>query len=230
MSVGGMLATCFEKFPEVPMKNSLRYFFAFNRFVPAFISNLLPVKGYELHYQLKENDIVVDVGAYPGDYAIFAGRKVGNGGKVICFEPNPENRKILIKNIEHGELKNVIIIPKGLWNENTILKIKEDELSSSVLTKNGQTIIDVVRLDDELEKLGIEKIDFLKMDIEGAEIEAIEGCRKILKKSNSNVAIASYHVVDGKTTSEFIENFLIKLGYNVKSDFPKHLTTYGWKK
>lgn len=229
MSIGQILAMIFERVPEWPIKNNLRYFLAFNEFVPSFISELLPVKGYGLHYKLKGGDIVVDAGAYPGDYTLFAGKKVGRGGKIICFEPGSKNRKVLKKNIAYAKLKNVIIIPKGLWSENTFLKIKEDELSSSVLTNNGQTKIEVVKLDDELEKLGVNKIDFLKMDIEGAEIEAIKGCKETLRNNNVKIAIASYHIIDGKKTNSFIESFLIKLGYKVKSDFPKHLTTYGWK-
>ena len=68
--------------------------------------------------------------------------------------------------------------------------------------KGTQEII-VVKLDDELRKLGINKIDVLKMDIEGAEIEAIQGSKETLKRSKVNVTIASYHIVDGKTTSHF---------------------------
>ena len=230
MNIGSLLAKLFEKFPEWAIKNDIRYFLAFNRFIPSFISNLSPVKGYELYYQLKEGDIVVDAGAYPGDYAVFASRKVGKAGKVICFEPDSKNREILRKNLAYEKLNNVIIIPKGLWNKNTTLRFKgTDGLHSSLLSNEGEGEIEVVRLDDELKKLGVKKIDVLKMDIEGAEIQAIEGCKETLMKNNVNVAIASYHIVDGKRTSYFLEDFLSKLNYNVKSDFSKHLTTYAWK-
>ena len=67
------------------------------------------------------------------------------------------------------------------------------------------------------------------MDIEVAEIEAIEGSKKTLKENDVYVAIASYHIVGGKRTSYFMEDFLRKNGYFTKSDFHKHLTTFGWK-
>ena len=228
MKIGEFLAMNFERIPEWPIKNSLRYFLAFNRFVPSFISDLSPVKGYEKYYQLKRGDVVVDAGAYPGDYAIFAGKRVGDNGKVICFEPDPKNRKVLEKNILAEKLKNIIVIPKGLWNENAVLKFSKEDFKSS-LEKEGEIEIEVVRLDDELKKLNIGRVNVLKMDIEGAEIQAMEGCEKILKENKVNVAIASYHVVNGKKTSYFLENFLSKLGYTVKTNFPKHLTTYAWK-
>jgi len=229
MNISSLLARLFEKIPELSFKNDLRYFLAFNRFIPGFISDLSPIKGYELNYKLKKNDVVIDAGAFTGDYTVFAAKKVGERGKVIAFEPDLKNRKILKRNLHHENLKNVIIIPKGLWNKNTSLTLDKSGLHSSLSSKNQGEKIEVVKLDDELKKLGIEKINFIKMDIEGAEIKAIEGCKGILKNSHPHLAIASYHIINGKTTSIFLEKYLSKLGYNVKSDFPKHLTTYAYK-
>mgnify|MGYP001617518630 CR=1 FL=1 len=230
MSIGYLLSKAFEKIPEWPVKNDLRYFLAFNKLMPNFISDISPVKGYELNRKLKPGDIVVDAGAYPGDYAVFASRKVGESGKVICFEPDVKNIKILKKNLEKEGRSNFIILPKGLWNKNTKLKIKtSDGLHTTLSKTTGEQEIEVARLDDELKKLAISRIDVLKMDIEGAEIEAIQGAKETLKKSNCYVAIASYHIVNGKTTSHFLEKYLKNLSYHSHSAFPKHLTTYGWK-
>jgi len=93
----------FAKIPEVPPKNALRYFLAFNPLVPDFIADFSPVKGYELFRKLKKGDIVVDAGAYPGEYAVYASRKIGPTGRIICFEPTPENRKILEKIFHLGD-------------------------------------------------------------------------------------------------------------------------------
>lgn len=225
---GCLLAKAFEKIPEWSIKNDIRYFLAFNKFIPKFISDLSPVKGYELYRKLKPKDIVVDVGAYPGDYAVFASRKIGKKGKIICFEPDPYNRKILKKNLELENLNNFIIIPKGLWNKNTNLKLENEGFRSSLSEKDNGGI-EVTKLDDELKKIKIEKIDVLKMDVEGAEIEAIKGCKNILLKNSVYVMVASYHTRNNKKTFIFLEKYLSKLGYNVKTDFPKHLTTYAWK-
>src|SRR3989338_8197106 len=83
---------------------------------------------------------------------------------------------------------------------------------------------------NDIRNFGIKKVDVLKMDIEGAEIEALEGCVDTLRKNKVNVIIASYHIVKGKRTSYYVEDFLKKLGYSAMSAFPKHLTTYGWKR
>ena len=198
--------------------------------MPSFIKDISPVRGYWLCYKLKQGDIVVDAGAYPGDYALFAARKDGKNGRIIAFEPDAKNRKILMRNIKKQGLKNVIIVSKGLWNKNTTLNFKSsDGLHSTLYSKNAAESIEVVKLDYILKKLKIKKIDVLKMDIEGAEIEAIKGATTTLKKNKVQVIIASYHIIKGKRTSYFIEDFLRKMGYRAESIFPEHLTTHGWK-
>lgn len=230
INLGSCLTNLFIRFPEWPIKNDIRYFLAFNPIVPKYVSDLSPIKGYELYRKLQEGDIVVDAGAFTGDYTIYAARKVGKKGRVIAFEPDPENGMILKRNIEHEKIDNVIIVPKGLWSKNTVLEFRgTDGVRSSLASSEGNTSINVVKLDDELEKMGVNKVDVIKMDIEGAEIEAVKGAIETLRKCKPFLVIASYHQVEGKETRIFLAKFLGELGYNTKSDFTKHLTTYAWK-
>jgi len=67
------------------------------------------------------------------------------------------------------------------------------------------------------------------MDIEGAEIEAIKGAKKTLKNNTANLAIASYHILDGEKTHFKLEKMLQKLGYKTETSFLQHLTTYANK-
>jgi FkbM family methyltransferase len=231
-----ILADLFAKMPEWHFKNDIRYFLALNPMVPNFISDLAPVKGYELNYQLKPGDVVVDAGAFTGDYTFFASRKVGPTGRVLAFEPDPKTREILIRHTKKEKYgHNITVVPKGLWNENTTLRFNDlnslqSKLEPGAPSGPNTVTVDVCRLDDELKKLGVKKIDVLKMDIEGAEIEAIQGSEETLANNRVNVIIAAYHIVNGETTSHYLEKFLRARGYEAKSDFPKHLTTYGWKK
>ncbi len=230
MKFGTFLANLFERIPEWSIKNDLRYFLAFNRFIPNSIASLSPIKGYTKYRKLQKGDFVVDAGAYPGDYAVWASRKVGSRGKVICFEPNPKNRMILEKNLKKQGQKNFIIVPKGLWDKNTYIKIKNfDGLHTELSSIEGVEEIQVVKLDDELKRLGIKKLNVFKADIEGAEIQAVKGAKKSFRKFKPFISIASYHIVNGKRTSFFLEDFFKKLGYKVKSDYPSHLTTFAWK-
>jgi len=227
MNIGQFLSKIFERIPEKHWKNDIRYFLAFNPMIPKFIQDISPIKGYELYYKIKPGDVVVDAGAFTGDYTIFAAKKVGEQGKVVAFEPDKNNRIILRRNLKKKNLSNVIIVPKGLWDEETSLSIEQSDGLHTTISSKGDVHIQVTRLDTELKKLKINHIDVLKMDIEGAEVEAIEGCKKTLLRDKPYVAIASYHIRNKKPTSIFIENFLKKLGYITKSDFFKHRTTYG---
>lgn len=197
------------------------------------------LNGYFAHATLKTGDIVVDAGAYLGSFAIYASKIVGDEGKIIAFEPDPENYRKLQQNIKLNGVKNIILINKGLSSENTELYFYAKGTTASAIVqlseKNisfNQNIIkiSVVRLDDELDQLNIKNIDFIKMDIEGVEIEALIGCKNLLLNNSVNLAIASYHIINGTQTYICAEKILKNFGYNVKTDFPEHLTTYGWKK
>jgi len=197
-------------------------------------SDLLALDDYERHYNLKKDDVVVDAGAHIGVFTIIASKLVGDEGKVIAFEPDTENYKKLLKNIKLNKLKNVITSKKGLWSKKTKLKFSDEHTNASsiffdkTVTKNIIEI-PVVSLDEELKKLKIKKLDFIKMDIEGAEIEAIKGSKNILKTSSPKIAIASYHLVDGKETCFELEKLFKTLNYKAKTEKANHLTTYASK-
>jgi len=193
------------------------------------------VKGYLARYEIRMGDVVVDGGAYTGTFAMIAANMVGDEGKVIAFEPDTENHKRLLANIKLNGLKNVIVIPKGLWSSDTKLPFRDahDPGSSFIFDEpGGDSIIDlpVVSLDRELERLGIEKVDFIKMDVEGAEVEAIKGAKNILAKSDAKLAIASYHIVGGRETSFELEKLLGNMGYRADTSYPEHKTTYAFKR
>ena len=66
----------------------------------------------------------------------------------------------------------------------------------------------------------------MKIDIEGAEIEAVEGARQVIEELKPRFAIASYHVRDGKPTSEILPELFAAVGYHVETGFEQHRTTY----
>lgn len=189
--------------------------------------------GYLKYYNLRPGDIIIDAGGYEGTFAVYAAKAVGENGKVIVFEPDTENCRKLQMNIELNELKNVTIVNKALWDEDRELKFNNKHTAGASFFFNASQHakkISAVSIDNELGRLGVNKIDFIKMDIEGSEIKAIEGAKRILATNNVNLAVASYHIINGEETSATVENILIKFGYEAKTDFPQHKTTYGSKK
>lgn len=189
-------------------------------------------EGYFLEYFPKSGEVAIDGGACNGLITVILSLIVGKSGRVIAFEPDPENFENLKSNVKIYGLKNVAIINKGLFSRGDRMNFYGKGFLGSFFNVNNQkpcVIAEIARLDDEIERIGIKKVNFVKMDIEGSEIEAVRGAEKTLKNSDANLSIASYHILNGKPTHAELEKELKRLGYESKTGFEKHLTTYAKK-
>ncbi|OGJ15851.1 hypothetical protein A3K73_01650 [Candidatus Pacearchaeota archaeon RBG_13_36_9] len=188
------------------------------------------LESYTKKYVPKEGDTVVDAGAFYGIFTIYASKLVGKNGRVIAFEPEPFSYKVLKKNLKLNNIENVLVVRKGLWRKNGILNFSGRGGVSSLILNYGKDFnkkIRVTTLDNALKPLRNPKINFIKMDIEGAEIEAIKGMEETIKKDKPNFAIASYHKLNNQQTKGDVEKLLRDRGYSVFSG-SKHLTTYAY--
>ena len=206
--------------------------------IPSFEAgnDLIALRGYLNGSKILPGNVVVDAGASASGIATMCFSKmVGDAGTVIALEPDKNNFKILEQNLRMNNIKNVVTINKGLWrNEETLVFNSGMGESSSVSFNNEsddakQTKIACIDLDHLLNNLGIQKVDFIKMDIEGAEIEALEGMKNALSRGKPSLAIASYHFGNGKQTYLSLETSFKTMGYDVHTGHPIHLTTYARK-
>lgn len=139
-----------------------------------------------LKENLSEGDVFVDAGAYIGYYSILARNIVGEKGKVIAFEPNPESHRMLKKNFELNKYENCIPENIALSDEEGFLKLFigkcTDDSSSFFLTKevNGEkyVMVKTITFDSYCEHGIAPKI--IKIDAEGAEYKILKGVRKII--------------------------------------------------
>lgn len=221
-------------FEGIDMKFKLYSIEGMSYYVSKYLNeNLLvlhkEIPGYFQGRDLKEGDFVIDGGAYNGVFSVYASKKIGSKGKVICFEPDEFNAKILEENLKLNGCENYIIIKKGLSDKEGVVKFKSGGIGATI-SEDGDVEIKTTTIDLELERLNIpkEKIKFIKMDIEGAEMDMIDGAEKTLSNL-PYIAIASYHIVNGEMTFYECEKKLRKIGYKVKTDFEDHLTTYSIK-
>jgi FkbM family methyltransferase len=191
-----------------------------------FLRTLKEIEGimfdsaYDAGHQFKRGDVVVDAGARIGTFAAKISAGVGDEGKIVAIEPEPRNFACLQKNIEANRLNNVIAIQRMLWSKTQQMDLYLSGNSSAhsacydpFYSSTGASIrVEAETLDDILEKLGIGSPDFVKMDIEGSEIEALKGMKKILE-SDVQLAIAAYHPVEGSFTHTIIVPQLERLGF-----------------
>ena len=141
---------------------------------------------------INEGDIVVDLGANIGYYTLIAAKLVGNKGKVFSFEPEPKNFEILKKNVEINGYQNVILEQKAVSdvNEKTNLYLSQGIGTHSLKPNQNTTMktipIESIRLDDYFKNLNLtNKINFVKIDVEGAEFNVLSGMDNILKQSKN---------------------------------------------
>lgn len=173
----------------------------------------------EMFYNLKEGDVVAEMGAYMGHYTLYLSEKVGQNGRIIAIEPLPDNLHYLRTNIEKNNIENVTIVPKGVWSEKrklTFSRKQHDHQSASLILNDSEkekTEIDVDKLDNILMDANVESVDFMIIQLNGVELEALEGLTKIKPK---NISIAARYDKDKTKTSKKIKQLLEKRNYNVK--------------
>ncbi len=175
------------------------------------------IQGYVKNYKIKPGDVVLDLGAYQGTFSVYASKIVGKSGLVIAIEPDKANFMVLKRNLKLNNCKNVLALNVGIWNFFGMLNFKR--IGPASLFGEGEDKLQVIRLNL------FNNIDFIKVDIEGAEVEILEDCLQ-LSKQGTKFAIASYHLNKGVQTSKTIEKFFKTHGVDVKTEYPLHLTTY----
>jgi FkbM family methyltransferase len=140
---------------------------------------------------LRPGMIVLDIGAHHGFYTLLASHKVGPTGQVIAFEPSPREYQRLLWHLRLNRRKNVLAEPFALGShEGTtqlfLVRGRDTGCNSLHPPKTADPAfpvqVPIVRLDDYLERQGITHVDFIKMDVEGAELEVLRGAISLLSR------------------------------------------------
>ena len=138
--------------------------------------------------KVKPDMTIIDIGANLGYYTAIASRRAGERGLVIAFEPEPNFFKILSRNISRNNMKNAICFEIAVAEKNGLTNLylsNENKGHNSIIRSEElktSTQVKTTTLDDFLFYQKITKVDIIKMDIEGAEILALEGMKNTLIK------------------------------------------------
>ena len=148
--------------------------------------------------EVSPGDVVIDAGGYHGDTALYFAHKA-KGGQVYSFEFFPDNISVFEKNMAlNRELsRSVHLVDRPLWSSSDMLLFIEGKGAGAhvMSAANGPSAQEVttISIDDFAGKQCLARIDFIKMDIEGAELEALKGARESIKKHRPKLAISVYH-------------------------------------
>ena len=193
------------------------------------------------HFNPKKNDTVVDIGAHLGRYALISSNLVGKEGKVISIEANPLVFEKLRKNLELNKVNNTICLNYAVFSEKTKIKlfVRKEESTNTEYSLRNTVMIDrdklmVERSKDadkivevnadtldnllDLNDIKHESVNWIKIDVEGAEYEVLKGATNILSKSKDIALLIEIHQIgDGKTLYQPIMDLLNN--YNFKKEF-----------
>jgi FkbM family methyltransferase len=150
---------------------------------------------------LRPGDVVLDCGANVG---VFTREAVARGARlVVAIEPAPINLECLRRNFEREiSAGKVIVYPKGVWDREDMLRLREDETTSAMDgfvqqkgTREGP-LLPLTTIDILVNELTLDRVDFIKMDIEGAERRALAGGLRTLSRYRPRLEISVNHLPD----------------------------------
>ena len=137
------------------------------------------------------DEVFIDCGAfYGGSIKGFAEYCGYSYKKIYAFEPIHSNYEVMCKNVTDLGLKDVVLLNKGVWSYRDEVAFKED-MSGSKIDKKGNAMIEVVSIDETIP--ADEIVTFIKMDVEGAELEALRGAANAIIRCRPKLAISLYH-------------------------------------
>ena len=164
---------------------------------------------------LKEGDVVLDIGSYCGTQTIFFSRLVGKTGAVLAFEPDAVTFKSLEENIAEHKCLNITALNIGLYSSDGEIGFSGDSGMGASISSEAAFKIKVRRLDSICKEYNLQKIDFIKMDIEGAEIDVLESSKEVILKYKPRFIIEP-HFIDGVLNDKQIIALFDELNYETQ--------------
>lgn len=172
---------------------------------------------------LSAGSTFLDAGANIGVMSLVAAKAVGSDGRVISFEPHPNTRSILEKNISLNGFSQIEIQAVGLGSgksSGTLFSEEKNRGGSSLMdydeNEEHGAEIQIVSLDSLVDELNLNQLDLIKIDIEGWEFEMLKGAKKTLTRLRPTliVEIDLHRKLEGGTVREMVD-FLVEIGYEI---------------
>jgi FkbM family methyltransferase len=165
-------------------------------------------------------NVVYDLGGHVGFYTLLASFLVGNTGKVISFEPLPDNLKYLKKHLEINHISNVQVIEAAVCDRDGTAYFEQHNSSfQGHLNSQGTLEVKTVALDELIFQENLTVPQCIKIDVEGAEIKVLQGAKQLLSQYHPTIFLATH----GDNLQQECCQLLTSLGYQLKSISDKKL-------
>ena len=165
-----------------------------------------------LQSSVKPDNVVLDVGAHIGLFSVLAARCMGNSGKVVAFEPTPSTFRLLRHTVRINRLDQVITpVTAAVGHESGEISFyvsdnAADNSNSLVAYKTDRKLhavtVPLTTIDRQVKEQGLSRVDFIKIDVEGAEYDTLRGARETLLTYKPRVILAIHpDAIEGKGDS-----------------------------
>ncbi|MCL2389465.1 MAG: FkbM family methyltransferase [Elusimicrobia bacterium] len=166
-----------------------------------YVLPILPPAKFEKYFHplvpINPGDTVIDAGSACGGTILQFIQRVGCAGRVIGFEPHPEVFRLSLDKLREHKGENAEVHQLALWNKNETKEffLSEDIGGSTFILHDCRPLIKIeaVTIDYFVKTQNIERVDFIKLHVEGAEIQAFIGSENTLRRDKPNLAISIYH-------------------------------------
>ena len=142
---------------------------------------------FEPFMELASTSVFVDGGGFDGQTSRTYAQRAPSHRRIYCFEP--ESGAMQVAKAKLADLRTLTYVQKGLFSRNGTARFNSNASSASGLSAEGDTEIEIVKLDDEVE----ESVDYIKLDLEGAECDALDGAQEHIAQDHPKLAVCVYH-------------------------------------
>ncbi|MDQ6665785.1 MAG: FkbM family methyltransferase [Acidobacteriota bacterium] len=192
---------------------------------------------------LSEGSVFLDVGAHIGYFSMKASPRAGKTGKVLAFEPNPETLKLLRDNVRVNNAANVVVLPVACTSRESQLTFWASASFNTGMSSLSRENADITykepprpyqvrgrRIDDIIREMNLERVDAIKIDVEGAEVEVLRGTRETLRRFHPKlvVEVDARQLAAFKTTPEELAFTIKGAGYNQGAPLNPGGTDWAW--
>jgi len=200
-----------------------------------FSNNPKAIAGYEYETNLakvglKGGEVIIDCGAYNGDTARIFMNKTNNDCEIYCFEPVVENYLELHDWINQEKLMNIHAIHSGVGDSTYKDKVYSTESKTTKAAvgsnrfQSDSPFVSEIQVDTIDHMIHEKKVDYIKMDIEGAEMAALRGAQKTIERYMPQLLISGYHkITDMWEVPEFVfqinPNYKMFLGHQPNAPY-----------
>jgi len=163
----------------------------------------------------KKGDVFIDVGAHIGKYTCTAAKMVGEEGLVVAVEPHPANYAILVRNVENNNFRNVRTLKIAAYERDCKMRLFVGDVAGQHSLKQNMGIgsieVSAKKLDSVvLDELRVGRVDWVKIDVEAAEYEALKGMIETLRRFKPKLIIETF-----RENMDKVVQLLENLGYQL---------------